>query len=243
MLALAAEDGVTDIVATPHCNYRFEFNPERCSEELQQVRCACPHAPRLFLGCELYFIAENIKRVLARPERYTLNAHDCLLVELPNGLAANAIETGLKAFHRAGLRTVIAHPERNLYLQRNPSIAARIVEFGCYFQITAQSLSGAFGSAAEESAARMLRERLVHFIASDCHDARQRKPLSRSVYTAIAGQFGESTAELLFVLNPRSAIYSQPIQSMRPARRSSTIYRILNSARLFSRSKRWSATV
>lgn len=216
MMALAAEDGITDIVATPHFDFRFDFDPDRCHEKLKCVRMACPHSPRLYLGCEMHLSVENLERVLARPQQYTLNSGDCLLVELPDRFPATAVEAGLKACRRAGLRTVIAHPERNPCLQRNPSLPAHLAEFGCYFQVTAQSLSGAFGTAAKKSATRMLQQRLVHFVASDCHGIEWRRPLLRKAYDAIAAEFGDSAADLLFVRNPRCALQSQAIELMRP---------------------------
>jgi len=239
MMALAAEDGITDMVATPHCDFRFDFDPERCGEQLKRVRRLCSHVPRLHLGCEMHLSVENIERVVAKPQRYTLNSGDCLLVELPDMFSAAALEAGLKACHRVGLRTVIAHPERNPNLQRNPAIAVRMMELGCYFQLTAQSLSGTFGAAAKKSAARMLKQRLVYFVASDCHDIDQRKPELRRAYNAIADEFGESTAQLLFVLNPRAALQSREL--VRPAECRSTMRRILNSANIFSKERMWSA--
>jgi protein-tyrosine phosphatase len=224
MLALAAEDGITDIVATPHSNFRFEFDSKRCSEELKRVGLAWPGSPQLYLGCELHLTVENVARVLAAPKKYTLNGGDCLLVELPNVLAVGGIEAGLKACHRAGLRTVIAHPERNSYLQRNLSFVKQLVKCGCYFQLTAESFLGAFGTIVEKSAARMLKQHFVHFVASDCHGIHQRKPLLRRAYTAIADEYGESTAELLFVLNPGAAVQSQPIQVTRPTRYCPTVF-------------------
>jgi protein-tyrosine phosphatase len=240
MVALAAADGITELVATPHWNCRFEFDPERCGREIERVRRACAGGPRLYLGCEVHFTFENIERLLAGPAHYTLNGGDCLLVELPDRFTAAAVEAGLKACSRGGLRIVIAHPERNPHLQRNPAMVARLVERGCYFQVTAESLSGLFGTAAQKTAIKMLKQRLAHFVASDCHDARQRRPLLRRAYNAIARDFGARAAELLFVLNPRSAVHSQSIQLMGQAMGDSTIRRLLSSINVFGRSGRWS---
>jgi protein-tyrosine phosphatase len=242
MAALAADDGITGMVATPHHNFHFQFDPDRCAEELKRVRQACSHVIRLYLGCELQLTVENIKQVLARPRQFTLNGGDCLLVELPSMFTPSVAAGGLKECFRAGLRPIIAHPERNSCLQRTPDSAERLVDLGCYFQITAQSLSGAFGTAAEKSAVRMLKRRWVHFIASDCHGATQRKPLLQKAYNAIVGEFGASNAELLFALNPRSAVHSQPIQLMQPARQRSIVSRLASPIVFSRKSKFWSPT-
>jgi protein-tyrosine phosphatase len=243
MMALAAEDGITEMVATPHCDSRFEFDSERCGEKLRGIRRACAEFPQLYLGCELHLTFENVERVLARPRNYTLNGRDCLLVELPDWSTAAGVETGLKACHRRGLRTVIAHPERNLSVQRNPDILTRLLELGCYFQVTAQSLFGVFGTAAQRSATRMLKQHQVHFVASDCHGARQRKPLLRGAYREIARDWGTPAADLLFILNPRSAVHGQPIQWMGHVMGESPVGRLLGSINLFGKARRSSEAV
>jgi protein-tyrosine phosphatase len=233
MIALAAEDGITDMVATPHCDFRYNFDPQRCGEQLELVRNACPTPLRLYLGCEMHLSVENIERLVAKPDHYTLNSGDCLLLELPDRFTAVGIEAGLSAFRRKGLRTVIAHPERNPHLQRNPAVAERLAELGCYFQVTAQSLSGSFGPAAKKSAAAMLKKRLVHFVASDCHGVDRRRPQLKKAYEEIVHEFGESTAELLFVQNPNRALQSQAINTMRPEKAGSAMGRLFHSANIF----------
>jgi tyrosine-protein phosphatase YwqE len=50
MVRMAAEHGTTDLVATPHANLRYRFEPERIAERIAQVqrrlaaRCGCTRA-------------------------------------------------------------------------------------------------------------------------------------------------------------------------------------------------------
>jgi protein-tyrosine phosphatase len=214
MLSMAAADGTRAMVATPHCDFRYRFDPDSCRAELDRVRAACAGAPRLYLGCELQLSPENIERVLASPGRFTLNGGDCLLVELPDAASVGGIEPGLDAFLSAGLRPVIAHPERNSCVLKNPACAGRLVDLGCYLQITAQSFAGAFGPEAERLAGSLLRRQLVHFIASDGHGAGHRRPLLARAYNEIARNCGEASARLLFRDNPRAALEGAPIRSL-----------------------------
>ena len=214
MLAMAAADGIEAISATPHCDLRYPYDPERCRAELARIQRSCPGVPRLHLGCELHLTPENIDRVLKTPVDFTLNGGDCLLVELPDRITPAALDAAFSAFQDSGLRTVIAHPERNLYLQKNPRHVRALVESGCYFQITAQSLAGAFGAPAERFARAFLKERLVHFIATDSHGPERRRPLLSRAFTETERRWGQATAKLLCVANPRAALESGPIQHM-----------------------------
>lgn len=211
MLALARADGITDMVATPHSDLRYSFDPVRCRTALHQLRIACPEAPRIHLGCELHLAPENIERVLRSPAQFTLNGGDCLLLELPRETAPQMFEPGVCALLDRGLRLVIAHPERNPSLQRNRSYLLHLSRLGCYFQLTAQSLNGTFGPAAQSLAHDLLQRRFVHIVASDSHGIEHRRPLLAFAFDEVARRLNQASARLLFVDNPCAALASQPL--------------------------------
>jgi protein-tyrosine phosphatase len=213
MLEQAASDGITAMVATPHFDFRYRFDPEHCRAQLDRIREECPRRPRLHLGCELHFTPENIAQVREAPAKFTLNGGDCVLVEFPDTTAGN-FEPGLEALLNCGVRPVIAHPERTASILRRPEYAKRLVEMGCYLQLTARSLAGAFGPGPERMAAGLLKQKLVHFIASDSHGAERRRPILSRVYQEIVRRFDESTARLLLVENPRAALESAAVKAM-----------------------------
>lgn len=71
---------------------------------------------------------------------------------------------------------LLAHPERCAAFQRDPARLTRLVRSGVRVQLTAGAVTGAFGSRVREFSLRLLREDLVHVIASDAHDALRRPP-------------------------------------------------------------------
>ena len=85
------------------------------------------------------------------------------------------------------------------------------VEGGCLVQVTAGSFLGRFGKRAERSAWQLLRHDMVHFIASDGHNATSRPPLLSDARRAIAAERGEETARALCETNPRAAVDSRPL--------------------------------
>jgi protein-tyrosine phosphatase len=218
MLAMAAADGITEIVATPHANLEFRFDALSCQAELRCVRARCFEAPSLYLGCEVHLTPENLHAALYDPGRFTLNGKDCLLVELPDIITPQAVDPSLRILVESGLRPIIAHAERNLYIQRHLTYASHLVSLGCSLQLTASSFFGAFGTAAEQTARYIMTQRIGHFVASDAHGLDQRRPLLSKAYAHVSGNYGEATARLLFFDNPGAAIAGAPISTMSPSR-------------------------
>jgi len=61
-------------------------------------------------------------------------------------------------------------------LHRAPDRLAQLVAGGALVQVTAGSLAGQFGDTARRYSLDLLREQLVHVLASDTHDAIDRPP-------------------------------------------------------------------
>jgi protein-tyrosine phosphatase len=219
MLAIALTDGITDLVATPHADMRYKFDFDRCRQELARVRSLCPNAPRLHLGCELHLSPENLEGAVRDPSRFTLNGHGCVLLELDDSIRPAAVDSAVQVLMDSGLRPIIAHPERNPYIQKNLSYAGTLVGLGCYLQLTAQSLGGSFGHAAEQASSQLLKRQLVHFVASDAHGSEHRRPLLASARADVAHRWGNAAARTLFIDNPRAAVTGTPIHQVLTVKR------------------------
>jgi len=61
MLRLAAESGTTDIVASPHANHEYKFQPEVIAERLRELRQAIDGAIRIHTGCDFHLSYDNIQ--------------------------------------------------------------------------------------------------------------------------------------------------------------------------------------
>ncbi|MCX8033588.1 MAG: hypothetical protein N3B14_09465 [Thermoleophilia bacterium] len=68
-----------------------------------------------------------------------------------------------------GFTPVLAHPERNDRVQRDPSLLARCRRAGALVQATAGSLGEPFGKEAERCFFRLVALELVDLVASDAH--------------------------------------------------------------------------
>jgi protein-tyrosine phosphatase len=210
MLQLAASAGTTDIVATPHANGQYAFNPELIEQRITELSAGAPI--RIHRGCDFHLQFDNIQDALAHPEKYTINHKTYLLAEFPDLSIFVNTEQILSQLLDHGMIPIITHPERNDKLQRRVDDLARWVDIGCYVQVTAGSCTGRFGKKAKLCAETLMKRGLVHFIASDAHDRRHRPPSLSGAYDALAEQWGEEAIQPLFVDHPRAVLTGDPIE-------------------------------
>jgi protein-tyrosine phosphatase len=94
---------------------------------------------------------------------------------------------------------IMAHPERNLEVQKNPQILEDLLERGILLQLTAQSLVPQKRDAhmAEKLAWRILENGQAAVIASDAHDTTTRPPGLLEAYDNIAARLGQAAVDQL----------------------------------------------
>src|SRR5262249_37558921 len=80
------------------------------------------------------------------------------------------------------------------------------VDAGARVQVTAQSLTGKFGSRSQEYCIGLLDRGIVHFVASDAHDPEHRPPWMREAHAWLAKRYNSAFADVLCVTNPKAAI-------------------------------------
>ncbi|MCU1335364.1 MAG: hypothetical protein JWO19_945 [Bryobacterales bacterium] len=206
MVRMAAEHGTTDLVATPHANLEYEFDPERIAERIAQVREAAGAALRLYTGCDFHLSFDNIQDAIDHPRKYTINQQSYLLVEFSELLIFRNTDEIFARLGDAGMMPVITHPERNGLLRQRADTIAKWVEAGARVQLTAQSLTGGFGRRAQDFSRELLDRGVVHVVASDGHDCERRPPVMDQARAWLRNQYGDALAEALCVTNPGAAL-------------------------------------
>jgi protein-tyrosine phosphatase len=206
MLRLAAASGSTDIVASPHANHEFKFDPEIVAAKLDQLRAAAAGLIRIHTGCDFHLSYDNIQDSLQHPSKYAINHKNYVLVEFSDLLIPKTTDDVFYQMQAAGMIPIITHPERNMLLQKRLDKLEDWVGSGCLVQVTAQSFLGRFGKQAKAFADLLLERGLVHIVASDAHDTKYRPPSLKEAYEYVAKQYGPGRAEMLFVKNPGAAL-------------------------------------
>jgi protein-tyrosine phosphatase len=166
----AAAAGIETLVATPHVSARYRNDPatiRRLVDELNVRLAEEEVALEVLPGAEIE---------PAELSRLGLGAGPWLLMEPPFAPIVTGIESILGSLQREGYRVLLAHPERCPAFHRDPAMLESLVSSGVLTSITAGSLVGQFGSTVRRFALGLVRDGLVHNVASDAHDDLKRPP-------------------------------------------------------------------
>ncbi len=135
-----------------------------------------------------------------------------LLVETPYGPLAPDFEEHLFWLAGQGFRLLLAHPERSPTLQEEPDRLAELVRRGILLQVTARVLVPREGSGAGQLlAGHLLREGLVHVLASDAHSAGPPAPPDMSGGVKAATEIVGARAEWMVTDAPAAILAGDPL--------------------------------
>jgi protein-tyrosine phosphatase len=201
----AIRDGITCVVGTPHASTEYHFDYAKVRAARADLQSRLDGRLTIATGCDFHLNPENLMAVKKDATPFCINQKDYLLVEFNEFSIPPAMDQTLHELHLMGLRPIITHPERNGILRSQPERLQSWVRLGCYAQVTAGSLSGVFGAGAQADAWTWIDQGLVHFVASDGHNAARRPVKLRFAYDAIAEARGRELAEALIVENPQAA--------------------------------------
>lgn len=212
MVRMAQESGTTDIVATPHANASYRYDPAVIVERIAELQSAVGDGIKIHRGCDFHLSPQNLQFAAREPSRFSINGLSYLLVEFPEVSLFQGIEQVFSTLMHAGLTPIVTHPERNEHLAADIPRLRRWVERGIPLQVTAQSVVGKFGPKAAQWCLQLLNEGLVHFVASDAHDLVHRPARLSEARDFLVNQFGEEYAEMLVEVHPRAVIDGQPLE-------------------------------
>jgi protein-tyrosine phosphatase len=224
----AAEHGTAVLFATPHVWPHFPLTREREHE----VRAAYERMrPRASLELRLGFELTPTRALLGEdPTRYVLEGTDRVLMEVPfTGLADPVFDLGGHV-EAAGLRPVIAHPERTEAVLDEPGIARELAARGWALQVNATSLTGRHGPEPEELGWSLVERGFATVVASDGHrtarpahlDEAYRLARERLGDTAIS-LFDGSALGLNVTQSPTASRAKSPADAGTPARSASPV--------------------
>jgi protein-tyrosine phosphatase len=211
MAEMAVADGVTHIIATPHASPDHPFIPNLLKQRRDELQQMFEGRLTLATGCDFHLSLENLHEIRSEPERFTLNQKNYLLVEFADFSIPPSLDQALHELQLGGLSPIITHPERNPLIRAQPERLFRWLRQGCYVQLTAQSLSGRFGRAAQEVAGEWLDAGAVHFLASDAHNVTSRPLRLKETFDEVAKSRGKELAQALFIDNPLAVFEGNPL--------------------------------
>jgi len=211
MCRMAAADGITHQVATPHANDRYHYDRGYLQGLMSHLQGLIGDTLKLTLGCDFHLSYDNLQDVLANPSRYAIERSRYMLVELSNySVPPQTTDCFLKLGDR-GITAIITHPERNPILRESPQRVVEWAERGCVIQMTGSALTGFWGERTRRAAHWLLEHDAVHVLATDAHDIEKRVPVLSTARDAAAELYGKEVAQALVEGNPRAIVNSQPL--------------------------------
>ena len=215
MAKAAAGDGVHTIAATPHLNPTYPLDPAAIEDAVERVRFVLdeedvPVSVRTGAELAVTSIADLDDEDLGRT---TLGGGDCLLVECPYVSGVPFFEEMIFGLQLRGFRPLLAHPERSPMFQRAPDRLASLVARGALCSITAGSMRGLFGERVRKFTIELLREGLVHDVASDAHDPSRRPPGLSAGFLALEAELPGIGAQMPFFTEegPSAILAGRPL--------------------------------
>lgn len=209
MIRLAYAGDTRRIIATPHygtsrAKVSGEIIVARFRELLRWTEDNYPEM-ELFLGQELTY-SHGLEKQIDRGSAFTMAGSRYALVEFQPEDDYSRIRQGLQSVQLAGYWPILAHAERCQRLASHIEYVDELVHMGIYIQINARSVTGGNGWQCKSCAKKLLKQELVHFVASDGHDTKKRTPVLLKAMTYIAKRYGKKYALQLSVENPGKVI-------------------------------------
>jgi protein-tyrosine phosphatase len=197
MAEMAVADGIETIVVTPH---QLGSHAKNSGEQIRAATAEFQRlldkrrAPlRVLPGADVRIEPDLLQRIRSG-EVVTLGDHRRhVLLELPHDVYV-PLDRLLSELAAAGLVGILSHPERNRGILHQPGVVGPLVERGCLLQVTAGSLTGAFGSQVQKFASSLVEQGLVHFISTDAHSTKTRPPTLAPAFERLVEMAGENVA-------------------------------------------------
>jgi len=213
MCRASADDGVSVMVATPHAHdgVHTTHDPAFLLQKVNELNERLGGKPKIVLGCELRFTHEIVKQLCETHSAPTIAGGPYALVEFPHAVVPPGSEHPLFELMGNKITPIIAHPERNMMLMSEPARFYELVSAGALGQLDTGSITGQFGKTVQNAARVMLENGMIHFIASDCHNTRNRRAGLSVAVAATADIIGEEYARAIAQDNPAAVVGGKPI--------------------------------
>ncbi|MBI2485694.1 MAG: tyrosine protein phosphatase [Deltaproteobacteria bacterium] len=201
MARLAVQDGIRVAVTTPHWiqGTKWEPQPDKIRDKVREFneRLKEEKIPLTVLSGMEVGISENLPELVSSGRILTLGDSNYLLVEIPFISLPLGIEEIIFKLKTIGISPILAHPERNKEIQKNPKRVLELVKIGALVQVTAGSFCGYFGEKAKCCVLELAKFGVLHAVASDAHSVDNRPPIVTDGLRVLEQFIGGEQIELL----------------------------------------------
>jgi protein-tyrosine phosphatase len=215
MIEVAREQGITAIATTPHY---VPGSDDVATIELHQSRLDAigkQEGVELMLSREVRVNASLIARTSFVDLTYG-GKGKYILLELATQEVPSYLDRLLFTLRLDNIIPIIAHPERNMALLREPKKIVDLIAAGAHMQLTTSSISGGLGPTIQDFSKAMLQSGLVSFVASDAHNLTTRpftdwEPALEAMRLM---DLTESAIERMCTSNPQAVFSSEALEPL-----------------------------
>lgn len=209
MARIAVADGIHTVACTPHIYPGLYPNTgpaiRRAVERFREQLASAGIPLTITCGADIH-LTPDLASGLNSGALPSLHGSRYFLLEPPHHVAPPQLEETVFGLATAGYVPVITHPERLTWIEDYYDLFPRLVKGGAWLQVTAGSLTGHFGAAAQYWGERLLDEGLVHLLATDAHGVSNRPPVLSKGYQAAARWVGPEEADHLVKTRPSAIL-------------------------------------
>ncbi len=200
---MAVRQGIQQCVATPHWTGLAEER-ERMDRRLEECRsryAAEGIELKVHAGNEVVLVPRLVESLKSGDAR-TLAGSRYVLLETAQLEQGAYIHNALFQLQSSGYRIILAHPERVKSWHTELLQLRDLLQRGCYLQVNASSLAGAFGQPVQKAAERLLKLGWVSVLATDAHSPTKRPPLLEAAVQRCRRLIGPEATQRLVADNP-----------------------------------------
>jgi protein-tyrosine phosphatase len=203
MARFCVQDGITHIVATPHCHHRLrllraDILPQvaRFNDQLAQAGVPLTILP----GSEVQVIDTAAYRSDFEAGLYCHlgDGSTFTLLEFNWGRELYPLDAPdlIRWLRGCGMVPILAHPERHEFFRDDPPRLQALVQAGAWLQVTVDSLLGNHGPKPQSAGEELLGTYPEAVLATDAHNLRRCSGLSAG-YAWVRDHFGVKREEEL----------------------------------------------
>ena len=172
------EHGVSEIVFTPHMNP--DVYPNESESHFREVyeKFTFHLSPFTFhlktaLAAEYMVVKDFEHRVADHADELLTYPDGSILIEMSYLYRSRNFEDAIFELGMAGLKPIVAHPERYLYMVDSLRDYERWIDMGATLQLNYLSLTGQYGEASVKIMRHLLEHNMYSHVATDLHSLSQ----------------------------------------------------------------------
>ena len=201
MARIAVDDGIQVTACTPHIYPGlYENTADGIGQAIEAFRAALQEADiplEITIGADIQLVPELMEG-LQSGWMPTVHRSRYFLFEPPHHVVPTRFSESVFDTLAAGYVPLITHPERLTWLDDDHyGWFVDAARQGAWIQVTSGALTGRFGKRPKYWAEKFTGDGLVHILATDAHNTRNRPPLLAEGREAAAQFVGEAEAELM----------------------------------------------